>query len=262
MKFTGHERDLGNLAGTGDDLDSMHARHYSPLTGRFLSTDSIGGNPRVSQGWNRFSYVMNRPVIMADPSGRSPWLFLGYQALVWANAFTFESSVTVASTAIALTSFDRWLLSSAAFQDLLAGAAEEYSRRVPRDPGTGFAVESDPCAFLIPAPSPPDTELSANMSLARAMSPLEFYQAVKTGGVWDYKHQNPNYADFGNFNFGLVASARGLGPGAILAGAAAYQMYSDARRGRFTPRDNPEDPPMIVRGTAYYNYSAEGICRP
>jgi hypothetical protein len=34
-KFTGHERDLGNPGGAGDDLDYMHARFCSPLTGRF-----------------------------------------------------------------------------------------------------------------------------------------------------------------------------------------------------------------------------------
>ena len=42
VKLTGHERDLGNLAGAGDDLDYMHARHDSPLTGRFLGPRSPG----------------------------------------------------------------------------------------------------------------------------------------------------------------------------------------------------------------------------
>ncbi len=42
MKFTGHERDLqSTTTNTLDDLDYMHARFRSPLTGRFLSTDPV-----------------------------------------------------------------------------------------------------------------------------------------------------------------------------------------------------------------------------
>jgi RHS repeat-associated protein len=68
-KFTGHERDLGNPGGAGDDLDYMHARHCSPVSGRFLSFDPIGGNLRAPQSWNRYSYVMNRPLVYTDPEG-------------------------------------------------------------------------------------------------------------------------------------------------------------------------------------------------
>lgn len=69
MKFTGHERDLANLDNVGDDLDYMHARLYSPLVGRFLSTDLIGGNQRVPQSWNRYTYVINNPVKWVDTTG-------------------------------------------------------------------------------------------------------------------------------------------------------------------------------------------------
>jgi RHS repeat-associated protein len=69
MKFTGHERDLASLAGAGDDLDYMHARHFSPLTGRFLSFDPIGGNPRAPQTWNRYAYAIGNPLKYVDPSG-------------------------------------------------------------------------------------------------------------------------------------------------------------------------------------------------
>jgi RHS repeat-associated protein len=69
MKFTGHERDLASLAGTADDLDSMHARYYSPLNGRFLSVDKHPGRPKRPQGWNRYSYVMGNPMRLVDPTG-------------------------------------------------------------------------------------------------------------------------------------------------------------------------------------------------
>ncbi len=65
--FTGHQRDLGT---TSSELDFMHARHYSPQLGRFLSVDSVGGSVGSSQSWNRYSYVRNNPVNMNDPTGR------------------------------------------------------------------------------------------------------------------------------------------------------------------------------------------------
>ena len=75
MKFAGQERDfLGYWDSTNTDyLDDMHARYYSPNTGRFLSVDPVLDlktalkNP---QGWNRYAYVKNNPVNRTDPDGR------------------------------------------------------------------------------------------------------------------------------------------------------------------------------------------------
>ncbi|NOZ57199.1 MAG: RHS repeat-associated core domain-containing protein [Calditrichaeota bacterium] len=69
MKFTGHERDLGLNGQTTDDLDYMHARHYSLHLGRFLSTDPVGGSIGSSQSWNRYSYVVGNPINGTDPTG-------------------------------------------------------------------------------------------------------------------------------------------------------------------------------------------------
>jgi RHS repeat-associated protein len=63
LKFTGHERDAGNI-------DYMHARYYSPMVGRFLSVDPVLGEVGSSQGWNRYSYVQNRPTVANDPTGK------------------------------------------------------------------------------------------------------------------------------------------------------------------------------------------------
>jgi RHS repeat-associated protein len=70
MKFTGHERDLGNPLSDQDDLDYMHARHYSPLTGRFLSVDSIGGSSKFPQSWGRYAFVRGNPLKLVDPNGK------------------------------------------------------------------------------------------------------------------------------------------------------------------------------------------------
>jgi RHS repeat-associated protein len=100
MKFTGHERDLASLSGTNptaDDLDYMHARHYSPLTGRFLSADPFPGIPELPQSWNRYAYVMGQATVLNDPTG----LFgmpTSQSWLVWANAFTIHDTITVVAS--------------------------------------------------------------------------------------------------------------------------------------------------------------------
>ncbi len=69
-KLTGHERDLGNPGGAGDDLDYMHARFCSPLTGRFLGIDIAGGKPMRPQTWNRYAYALGNPLRYVDPNGQ------------------------------------------------------------------------------------------------------------------------------------------------------------------------------------------------
>jgi len=94
LKFTGHERDLGNIAGSGDDLDNMHARHYSHLLSRFLSTDKASAKAfrladqirgkvsrqiiRSPHTWNRFIYATNNPLIFVDPDGNNAEAAVGY----------------------------------------------------------------------------------------------------------------------------------------------------------------------------------------
>lgn len=73
MKFTGHERDLASTAGAGDDLDYMHARHYSPVVERFTSTDSIAGKTTKPQSFNRYAYVLNDSLTQVDPNGKCAW---------------------------------------------------------------------------------------------------------------------------------------------------------------------------------------------
>jgi len=76
MKFTGHERDG---AGSGFELDYMHARYYDANLARFLSYDPArtSANPRVPQSWNRYSYVMNNPLKAVDPNGKRTALVFG-----------------------------------------------------------------------------------------------------------------------------------------------------------------------------------------
>jgi RHS repeat-associated protein len=53
-------------------LVNMHGRLYDPKRARFISPDLVMGNPLNTQRWNRYSYVMNSPLALVDPSGFSP----------------------------------------------------------------------------------------------------------------------------------------------------------------------------------------------
>ncbi|MBL8092175.1 MAG: hypothetical protein JNJ43_17715, partial [Anaerolineales bacterium] len=45
------------------------ARFYSPVLNRFIQPDTIVPNPVSPQDFNRFSYVINNPINLIDPSG-------------------------------------------------------------------------------------------------------------------------------------------------------------------------------------------------
>ncbi|OJV19707.1 MAG: hypothetical protein BGO21_21840 [Dyadobacter sp. 50-39] len=62
--FTGHEH-LTNF-----NLINMNGRMYDPVVGRVLSPDNFVQNPYSTQGYNRYSYVMNNPLKYTDPSGQ------------------------------------------------------------------------------------------------------------------------------------------------------------------------------------------------
>ncbi len=67
----------GNLGFTGQEtikeigLIHMNGRIYDPNLGRFLSADPLIQSPYNSQSYNRYSYVMNNPLSLVDPSGYS-----------------------------------------------------------------------------------------------------------------------------------------------------------------------------------------------
>jgi RHS repeat-associated protein len=62
-QFTGQKVD----GGTG--LYYYGARYYDPVTGRFISADTVVPDPAKSQSLNRYAYVHNNPMRFTDPSG-------------------------------------------------------------------------------------------------------------------------------------------------------------------------------------------------
>ncbi|PAJ71963.1 hypothetical protein CJF42_23815 [Pseudoalteromonas sp. NBT06-2] len=61
--FTGH-KELSDLG-----IVHMNGRIYDPTLGRFLQADPHIQAPKNSQSYNRYSYVLNNPMSMTDPSG-------------------------------------------------------------------------------------------------------------------------------------------------------------------------------------------------
>ncbi len=47
----------------------MNGRIYDPLIGRFLSADPILQDPMNGQSYNRYTYVLNNPTNLTDPTG-------------------------------------------------------------------------------------------------------------------------------------------------------------------------------------------------
>jgi len=66
LGYTGHEaQDDGGLI-------NMRGRMYDPHLGRMASADPFVVDPTSTQGWNRYAYVLNRPLSLTDPSGFAP----------------------------------------------------------------------------------------------------------------------------------------------------------------------------------------------
>jgi len=69
MRFTIHERDIGDPTKTSDDIDNMHSRSYLPYLARFTSVDLVRGEVRSPQSLNLFAFVRGNPVSRLDPLG-------------------------------------------------------------------------------------------------------------------------------------------------------------------------------------------------
>ena len=65
--YTGHEHlDIFGLI-------NMNGRTYDPQLGRMLSPDNFVQAPNSTQSFNRYSYVLNNPLVYTDPSGEFIW---------------------------------------------------------------------------------------------------------------------------------------------------------------------------------------------
>jgi RHS repeat-associated protein len=154
--FTFHE-ELDNV-----DLIHMNGRVYDPNIARFISADPEVQAPLMSQSLNRYSYVLNNPLTLIDPSGFS-W-FSKHLKKLWKsikhNLNYIAAAVLIVVGAVA-TYFGYYPLAKAAFT--AAGALLNspvqvgYSRDGPYVVVGygGFGAESPPLGAGGAAASPP-----------------------------------------------------------------------------------------------------------
>lgn len=255
MRFTGHERDLANPAGDGDDLDYMHARHYSPLTGRFLSTDPVGGWSSRPQSWNAYSYTVGNPMKYTDPYGLT--------ITCVGDVCDEDIDVTTTAPPIEIETFE-----------LPPGPKVPQGPKPEKKP---FRKErmaplrrlGSFCPPIQPsAPSAEAGSLSANVrhveSLPGPVAAALVVMASWPKGPWDFKHSYTDvYQDFGNFHFGAVSAAAGMPLNFTLWGAGLAHKFlgEDPGSGVGSPLilvppygDDYRDQRWIREGYMWYHY--------
>ncbi len=244
----------GYQTDTDTGLMLLGNRYYDRSIGRFLSLD------KVHDGNNWYAYCGNDPLTRTDPTGNvfqvSPTTLTsqgqlhgmlegmrgGIEDEAWNHSFDVlpqkhnQMTITLEITQWTLNSQTGAVISQKSLGE------EQYTMAVP-----------------------PNVSLITNLGSAAnhfGDAPW-FYSKVHTGGDWDYKtkfHDNA-YADFGNFNYGVVGTNIGFSSDFLLnmAGDAAHRNGSDKGHPEWGSwgvgfrGDQPQDQTMIKAGVQYYN---------
>jgi len=255
--YTGHhELDQHNLV-------HMGGRVYDPSIGRFMSADLFVQSPYSSQSFNRYSYVSNNPLSHIDPTGYecadyisnrgTPWESHRYETdtCQWGVGGSHDSGVDAFYD-------DQKHGGGTTHEDLAKQVDYGY-----KQDGDGVTTGADGVMEIEVTGSRKSLEgkngkglgfvptkyqsilkvgninLKANAKAASKMSKAEFGFAVADKLVWNYK-SNPELikllkdagvydpkllAEFGNWHYGFVAGAQGMGLMTALSGAGAFQSF-------------------------------------
>ena len=97
QKFTGKERDAESR------LDYFNARYFSAAGGRFTSVDpeNAGADPVDPQSWNGYSYVLNMPLNLIDPTGEEWVSYDAGTTYRWVNSCSSGSTGCFTTVAVA-----------------------------------------------------------------------------------------------------------------------------------------------------------------
>ena len=119
----------------------MNGRIYDPEIGRFLSCDPYVQVPEFSQNFNRYSYVLNNPLTLTDPSGLD-WLGdIGAKSLNWLGSRLGPtwSDVLVSVTRYVVSFYAGPIWGSTAASGLQAGLSGGSASDIRRAEAAGFA---------------------------------------------------------------------------------------------------------------------------
>ncbi|PID86971.1 MAG: hypothetical protein CSB13_01705 [Chloroflexi bacterium] len=94
----------------------MNARYYAPTLNRFLSADTIVPDPTNPQQYNRYSYTLNNPINLIDPSGHCTENYAG------------EDQVDLLNQCI-----EGWNAIDQYYADMVWGKGANRDREYPRD---------------------------------------------------------------------------------------------------------------------------------
>lgn len=84
--YTGHEH-LQNVG-----LINMNARIYDPVVRKFLSADNLVSDPYNTQNYDRYSYVLNNPLLYMDLDGNE--ITLGVAVVIGVAVAIFSKAIT------------------------------------------------------------------------------------------------------------------------------------------------------------------------
>ncbi|MCP3097667.1 FG-GAP-like repeat-containing protein [Myxococcus sp. K15C18031901] len=237
LGFTGHEED--------DDLGlvNMKGRMYDPRLGRFLSPDPIVQAPLFSQSLNRYSYVLNNPLTLTDPTGLSaegppsteffeedftPDVIVAGRPEPELVKATGGQTLTTTSSVFAPGEYDFWVPAAAAASKTDAGAADPNGSRVSGVEagayalagvlsGLGMGVGTAYGLGVVAAFSPPGA-----LALGLGMTAYGIYHLVNGGGqaLWE---SGARILD------GRGTAADFYGVGAVVGGLASGRFAKAAR---------------------------------
>ncbi len=267
-------------------------RRYSPSLGRWLSPDPLGGDITNPQSLNRYTYALNNPTSLTDPSGLWVWSTGGcsYDTAAFYVMGEFQGYDTELMGCGALPTIG--CANMDGYGCGYNGPNYAYTSGVSTSGGggSGSASSAPPainCSSPPPfPPTPPGASVDANMQEAQQIQnnlvhpdPLLvgtdqaapdatggvtwFVGMVLPGGPWDYKAANGLYTAFGNFNFGATCNAMGFslqgcqrGAGVAAYGTAAKNVLQG---GNWTAGPgNPLGSPAQDGGMPVYGDQATG----
>jgi len=177
--FTGHEM----LPEFG--LVNMNARLYDPITGRMCSPDNYVANTNGTQGYNRYSYANNNPLVYTDPDGNFVLAVIAIFTAVHVTADLIRNDFKI--------NFGQYLGSF--FRGALSGFLAST--------GAG-AITSASSAFVAAAASElPGVSIPISDHFSLGLSPAIAYGS----GGWSYGGSLSLNAHFNNIDIGFGLGA-------------------------------------------------------
>jgi RHS repeat-associated protein len=199
FQYTGQEKD----SETG--LNYYDSRYYSSDIRRFSQPDDIIQNVYDPQSLNRYSYVNNNPLRYTDPTGH---------AIVFANG-------KITSTLISTTQQKKTSQTYQSFVQTVTNTANTQNQQTNNNSGavagastSGTNNNSNSSSNILTLKQNAQEASQHRISIFNSY-PINIYHSlwfankVREGGDWDYKHKDPDLADFGNFNYGLTGREAG-----------------------------------------------------